>query len=782
MTPDNRLCPMNPHASSSVKRIRIEITGVVQGVGLRPYVYKLALSNHLTGFVMNSSGGVVVEVEGRTADAFVDEFLLDLPPLARIMTIHKEETTPCGATEFLITSSLDEGGSTHVSPDISICDDCLGELLDPVDRRYLYPFINCTNCGPRYSITMSVPYDRPNTTMAAFSMCSRCLTEYNDPADRRFHAQPNACPECGPHLEFWHQDRCHTGQAAVNAAIGALKQGRILAIRGLGGFHLAVDAEAAEAVERLRKLKRKNNKPFALMAPDIEQIRRFCAVSDEEERLLKAKERPVVLLERKTGVVFPEHVAPATPCLGFMLPYTPVHHLLFFQPIAGDIPGRPNFSALVMTSGNISEEPIVRENKAAVEKLSGSADAFLFHNRDIFMRVDDSVVRHNSGQTIFLRRARGYVPASISLGSTGPQVLACGADLKNTFALTRGDAAIVSQHIGDMENFETLGFFEETLRNLKAVYRVTPEAIAHDLHPGYFSTRWALEQKEVNKWGVQHHYAHIGSVMAEKGLRNRVIGIVLDGSGYGTDGTVWGGEFMLAGPAGFERIARFRPVPLPGGEAAVRKPWMTAVSYVWSAAGNSAVARMDSLGLTERYGPGNIENLLKITGDAALSPLSSGAGRLFDAVSSLLGISDINTYEGEAAIALEAAVSSGVDEHYPYAIIEAMPAEIDFSETILNILNDLENQTGRGVIAAKFHNTVAKAVLEMIRKIHADTGISDVVLTGGVFQNRILLRKITDGLNISGLTPHINTMVPCNDGGISLGQAYLLRERLKRGL
>jgi hydrogenase maturation protein HypF len=771
---------MNIHRMDERKRLHIEVTGVVQGVGFRPFVYNLARSNGLKGFVMNSSGGVVIEVEGGDADSFAGQLLRKPPPLAEIITVRQEEIPFHGDHDFHILPSLDRGESTPISPDVSICPDCFSEMLNPDDRRYLYPFINCTNCGPRYSITLSVPYDRPNTTMGPFSMCEECLEEYHDPSDRRFHAQPNACSHCGPSLEFLEKDERLRGRDALSAAIKTLNQGKIVAVRGLGGFHLAAHAGKREAVERLRLRKRKSNKPFALMAPTMEQVRQFCNVSQDEEELLLSRERPIVLLKRRASVIPSDPVAPGVPDLGFMLPYTPLHSLLFFQSEDGNGTTEANFPALVMTSGNLSEEPIVTENDSAIKKLSSIADAFLLHDRAIFMPVDDSVVRAHHGKVHFIRRARGYVPSLIKLEHPGPEVLACGGDLKNTFTLCKGDTAIVSQHMGDMENVETIAFFEKTLENLQQVYRVSPEALAFDLHPGYHSTQWAHAQSDIQKLGVQHHYAHIASVMAEHGLRDPVIGIALDGSGYGTDGSVWGGEFLIADLNGFERRAHFSAVPLPGAESAIKHPWFMAVSYVREALGSHCREYFDRLGLTERVGSSNIDNVLKIMENRSLSPLTSSAGRLFDALSSLLGLRDHNTYEGEAAMALESCSAPGIEERYTYTINEGNPSAIYFSETIRGVLKDLEEQTDPRIIAAKFHNTVAGAVVEMALRIHKESGIGVAALSGGVFQNLILLQKVTEALRCSGLVPHTNVRVPCNDGGISLGQAYLLRERLKR--
>ena len=755
-----------------MKRLRIEITGVVQGVGFRPFVYGLAREKGLVGFVRNSSGGVEIEVEGESVGSFLSDLRSKAPPLADILSLDAEEAPLEGDRRFIILASRDEGRSTYLSPDVGTCGDCLRELKDPADRRHGYPFINCTNCGPRYSITRKVPYDRPNTTMASFTMCGDCRREYDDPLDRRFHAQPNACHVCGPRTEFVRGEERLTGKAATEAAVTLLRRGGVLAVKGVGGYPLAVDAGSHEAVARLRERKRRSNKAFALMAPNVEEVRRFVDVSAGEEALLLSREKPIVLLRRRDGEDLPEAVAPGVPELGFMLPYSPLHALLFVPPDAPRV--------LVMTSGNLSEEPVVKDNGEAEEKLSLLADAFLHHDREIFMRVDDSVVRRFENQTIFIRRSRGYVPSAIPLKGKGPQLLACGADLKNTFCLTTNEAAVVSQHIGDLENHETLEFFEETLENLKAVYRVTPAAVAHDLHPRYFSTRWALEQKDVECHGIQHHYAHVGSVMAEAGLEGKVIGVALDGSGYGGDGTVWGGEFLVADCLDFERRAHFRAVPMPGGEAAARNPWQMALSYLADARGAAALAAAEEVGLLARNDGRAAENVLRIRENSSLSPLTSGAGRLFESVSSLLGLRDVNTFEGEAAMALEAAAREGEKGVYPFDISGSAPAEVSFAGAIEELLRDAAARTDAGVMAARFHNTVAAAVIETVRRLHEETGIGDAVLTGGVFQNRYLLSRVAGGLAKLGMKPHTNARVPANDAGISLGQAYLLRAVLTR--
>ncbi|MDI6728562.1 MAG: carbamoyltransferase HypF [Thermodesulfovibrionales bacterium] len=793
-----------------MSRFRISIKGIVQGVGFRPFIYNLAKGLNLKGYVKNTSDGVIIEAEGESLNEFLQSIQNKCPPIARIDSIKTDELPLNGYEDFIIIESIDTGRFTLISPDISICDDCLKELLDPSDRRYLYPFINCTNCGPRYSITQRVPYDRPNTTMSVFDMCPQCLLEYNDPINRRFHAQPNACHECGPKLQFQISNfkfQIDETSNPIEAAIELLKQGAIIAIKGLGGFHLCCNAENDDAVKRLREKKRLSNKPFALMSSDVETIRQFCDVSDEEEKLLADRRRPIVLLKKRGNRQeaidkrLPEEIAPNNKYLGFMLPYTPLHYLLFYYPIAYSLsPIASHFSALVMTSGNLSEEPIVISNDGAVSKLSDIADAFLLHNRDIFMRVDDSVIKviGNRQEAIFvsfIRRARGYVPEPIQLNDDGPDVFGCGADIKNTFTITRGSYAIVSQHIGDMENLETLIFFEETLNNLKQVYRANPVAIAYDLHPNYLSTQWALNHGSrftVHGYGIQHHYAHIASVMAEKGLKDKVIGVALDGTGYGTDGNLWGGEFLVCDLKGFERAAHFEYIPLPGGDRAIKECWRTAVSYIAKAVSSqqSAVRSLwdwlDFTGFLEKYGRDKIENILKLLGNKQFSPLSSGAGRLFDAVSAIAGVCDENTFEGEAAIALENTVRAsrftGYSEMYPFEISEGEPMIIDFSKMILQIVEDIKLEGDKGLIAAKFHNTMVNVITEAVNRISKKYGIKEVALSGGVFQNEYLLKGTVSQLSALGFNVHTNEKVPCNDAGISLGQAYIARERLKTGL
>lgn len=790
-------------------RAQILVKGIVQGVGFRPFVYNLAASLELKGYVTNTSDGVSIEVEGARTAEFVEKLKSDAPPLSRITDISVTTLPLHGYPDFTIKQSLDQAGFTLVSPDVSICKDCLREMLDPADRRYLYPFINCTNCGPRYSITKSVPYDRPNTTMAVFPLCPACDQEYHDPRNRRFHAQPNACPVCGPVVEFRlrNADFGIKDKQAVLGGINTLKEGGIIAVKGIGGFHLACDALNDSAVKLLRERKRKSNKPFAVMVPSLEAAQEFCQVSDKEKEQLLSNRRPIVLLKKKKNEMLSEAVSPNNQFIGVMLPYTPLHYLLFQQPLSGEnAVTPPHFKALVMTSGNLSEEPIVHENEEAVKKLGSLVDGFLLHNRDIFMRVDDSVVRvqsthknasfndelrATSDELNFIRRSRGYAPDPIKLSDDGPEVLGCGADLKTTFTITKGNFAIPSQHIGDMENYETLKFYEETLANLKSVYRADPKVLVHDLHPGYGTTRWAAQQgqgarvkdqeeQQTKTYPIQHHYAHIGSVMAEHGLKNRVIGVAFDGTGYGTDGNLWGGEFLLAGIEGFERVGQLQYIPLPGGEAAIKDPWKTAVSYALDAVGDGALAYLERAGFVQKYSENAIKQLMLVCRSHELSPLASGAGRLFDAVSALLGICDKNTFEGEAAIALESFTREGIEDAYEVAFDEKNGySVVRFGPLFQGIGNDRVQGVTKEIIATKFHNTIAKIIQTMVRSLSRAYTLREVALSGGTFQNQYLLNKTIQLLIADNMKVFTNHQVPCNDACISLGQAYLVRERLR---
>lgn len=743
---------------STKRRWRIRIRGVVQGVGFRPFVHNLARRLELAGYVLNSSAGVVAEIEGIEADLdrFVRRVRSDAPPLAKIEELVVAEIAPAGECDFFIRESQAlEGEFVLVSPDVATCADCYRDFTDPSNRRFGYPFTNCTNCGPRYTIIRDIPYDRPNTTMAGFRMCAACQAEYDDPADRRFHAQPNACPQCGPQLS-----------APLAEAQRRLSEGQILAIRGLGGFHLACDPRDDAAVRRLRERKRRSDKPFALMARDLEAVERFCDVSEQDRHALLSPRRPIVILPRRAEDGISAAVAPGNYTLGVMLPYSPLHHLLFT--------GAP-YDVLVMTSGNLSEEPIVTSNEEALERLRPLVDWFLLHNRDIYMRADDSVVRTFEDKERTLRRSRGYVPQAIDLEMEVAEILACGGELKNTFCLSKGRYALLSQHIGDMQNYETLVFFQETLANLKKLFRVEPRAVAHDLHPLYLSTQYALGVPDLPKIGVQHHHAHVASCMAENGLRGPVIGVALDGTGYGTDGQIWGGEFLIADYASFIRRAHFRYVPLPGGDAAVRQPWRPALSYLADTFGPAA--EFPELA-TWRDVPESQRKLVRSMIARRVNTIdTSSCGRLFDAVASLIGLRQQINFEGQAAIELEMIAADDVEESYPFTV---GPDTVDFRPAIEHIVAEFRAGTPAPAIAARFHNAVAEAVVDVCRRLRAEENLNRVCLSGGTFQNMKLLRRTLAGLRRLNFEVFIHSQVPPNDGGIALGQAVIATEILRR--
>ena len=728
----------------SRRRVRVRLRGIVQGVGFRPFVYNLAQRFSLAGYVLNSSAGLIAEAEGASSavDGFLDALTAEAPPLAWIQEKESAEVEPLDETAFIIRPSVAETGEfALVSPDVATCEECVRDFRDPLNRRFGYAFTNCTNCGPRYTIIRDIPYDRPSTTMAEFHMCAACQAEYDDPADRRFHAQPNACPVCGPALA-----------APVEEARRRLAAGEIVAIKGLGGFHLACDARNAGAVIRLRERKRRNDKPFALMVRDLAAVETICEVTGDERRLLESARRPIVILARRHDAQIPDGVAPGNRTLGIMLPYTPLHHLLFA--------GEDSCDSLVMTSGNLSEEPIVVSNQEACERLGKVADWFLPHNREIYMRVDDSVVRSFEGRERVLRRSRGYAPQVMDLGRNVPEILACGGELKNTFCLTKGRHAILSQHIGDLENYETQVFFEETLANLKKLFRVEPRMVAYDLHPLYLSTKYA-RGLDLPQIGVQHHHAHVASCMAENGLDGTVIGVAFDGTGYGTDGAVWGGEFLVAGYTGFERRAHLRYVPLAGGDAAVREPWRSALSYL-----------MDTFGAEvplEAVDPSRVRVVRKMIQNHVNTVPTSSCGRLFDAVASLIGLRHQVTFEGQAAIELESIVDASTDS-YPFTL-EA--AELDFRPAIERIVREVREGGHPASIAAKFHNTVARAIVETCGRLRAETQWNRVCLSGGTFQNVKLLERTLAGLRSAQFEVFLHSLVPPNDGGIALGQAAI---------
>jgi len=754
----------------------LSVRGVVQGVGFRPFVYGLAAKHNLKGWVCNTSEDVKIEIEGE-AEA-IEQFKLELqtkaPPLARIEGIAINYRSPIGYKNFEIRSSIAEEGKYQlISPDIATCQACLSELLEPNNRRYRYPFTNCTNCGPRFTIIEDMPYDRPKTTMRYFQMCHQCQEEYNNPLDRRFHAQPNACPKCGPKIELVDaQGKAVASPDPIATASRLLRRGNIIAIKGLGGFLLACDATNKTAVKTLRERKRRPFKPFAIMVTNMGEIKRHCHVSPEEEKLLTSPQSPIVLMRWKKDSPVSQEVAPNLAYLGVMLPYTPLHHILL----------RDTGLPLVMTSGNLSEEPIANDNDEALRRLKGIADYFLIHNRDIYSRYDDSVAIVERGINQLVRRARSYAPYPITLPFKSKQVLGCGAEMKNTFCLTRDNYAFLSQHIGDMENTETLEHFGNTISLYKRLFRIEPEIVAYDLHPDYLSTKYA---QELSKSGsklipVQHHHAHIASCMADNGLQSPIIGVTLDGTGMGADRYIWGGEFLVADYKGFSRLGHLEYLPLPGGDAAIKRPYRTAIGYILSLSGENALRR---LAFMEQVSKVEVEIIKRQIERRLNSPLTSSMGRLFDAVSALIGIRSKIDYEGQAAVELEMAAYKACPEHsegtndnesYPYSITKDRGMRIiKLGELFQAILEDLKQGSSKARISVKFHNTVAQMTKEMCQLIASETGINQVALSGGVFQNRLLLKKTVTLLESNGFQVFTHKQVPCNDGGISLGQAVI---------
>jgi len=870
-----------------VKALSLHITGIVQGVGFRPFVYNLAVERGLLGWVLNASDGVYTVIEGddATVDAFPAAIRELAPPMAVVEEIIAEEVEPEGFTDFSIRASrAEEGAMTLVSPDIATCPDCLAELTAPGDRRYRYPFINCTNCGPRFTIIGDVPYDRPMTSMRDFPMCPECAEEYGDPRDRRFHAQPDACFVCGPRLFLngtdgegrgdamlgqssagalavetsprlvspasppaelrvasprpspssspqtnptpqppaldpswaWsadteisprsHRDRdaeAERNDAIIAAAAGLLLDGRVLAIKGLGGFHLACDATNASAVTALRERKRRWGKPLAIMVPDLDAARAYCEVNDLEAELLAGSVRPIVLLRKRDAVWSggsarssagaegdedclstepPDHTASLAPGVadgltevGVMLPYTPLHHLLLAA-----VGGRP----LVMTSGNLSDEPIATDNAEALDRLAPIADAFLLHDRAILSRYDDSVVRVVGDIVEQVRRSRGYAPFPLTLPfETDTDILAAGPEQKNTFTLLTGRYAFVSQHIGDLENAETLGSFEDTVELYQRLFRITPEIVAHDLHPEYLSTKWALEQPQP-KVGVQHHHAHIVSVTAEHGIAEKVVGVSLDGTGYGEDGRIWGGEFLIADWAGYERFAHLRYVPMPGGGAAIKRPARMALGTL------AALGLLDHPGaapLRSRLAAGEESTLLRMIERGVNSPLTSSMGRLFDSVAALIGVTDDARYEGEAAILLEAAADLSAEGSYAFGLLGAdgseigeapptdaqLPLVVDPTPVLAAILEDVAGEIPMGVISMRFHRAVVGCIVRVGTVAAGHVGTRHVALAGGVFMNRLVLGESVRALRTAGLVPLTHVRLPVNDGAVSFGQAVV---------
>ncbi|MFD1939978.1 MULTISPECIES: carbamoyltransferase HypF [Nonomuraea] len=752
-------------------RATVLVEGIVQGVGFRPFVYGLATGLGLDGLVGNDERGVFIEVEG--AHASVEEFLATLrrrpPPLALVERISSGLIPATGEAGFVIADSATGGRRRAlVSPDVATCADCLREMDDPADRRHGYAFTNCTNCGPRFTIVGGVPYDRPNTTMAAFAMCADCAREYHDPADRRFHAQPVCCPACGPRLRLLDRAGQELPGDPLEETARLLRHGGVLAIKGLGGYHLAAVASCAPAVAALRERKHREDKPFAVMVADLDAARRLCGVDAAEERLLTSRARPIVLLRRRPDADVAPLVAPGSRWLGLMLPYTPLHHLLL----------RGVGTPIVLTSGNVSDEPIVYADQDARPRLGGIAEAFLTHDRPIHMRTDDSVLRVFRGEDLPIRRSRGYVPHPLTLAWPFPRtVLGCGAELKHTFCLARDAHAFVSHHIGDLENYETLRSFTEGVDHFRRLFDLAPEVVAHDLHPEYLSTKHALAQEGVDLVGVQHHHAHIASCLADNGVAGPVIGVAFDGLGYGEDDTLWGGEFLVADLAGFRRAGLLATVPMPGGVTAIKQPWRMAAAHLDAAYEGDPPAGLDVV----RRNAERWQAVVALARRGVSAPLTSSMGRLFDAVATIVGARDAITYEGQAAIELEQLADPEERGAYGCRLAGEEPFVVPGAELVRAVVEDLRSGVDRAVIAARFHNAIAHAVADGCARLRQAHGLGTVALSGGVFQNLLLLGRATDLLEQRGFRVLTHHRVPPNDGGISLGQAAVAaaRDRLR---
>lgn len=753
-----------------IRRMHMSIRGAVQGVGFRPFIYRLASDLGLHGWVLNSPQGVFVEVEG--AQDLLHEFLLrttsEKPPRAFVQSLEYSLLDPVGFARFEIRASEETGEKTAlVLPDIATCPDCLADFTDPSNRRYLYPFTNCTNCGPRYSIIRSLPYDRANTTMEKFTMCPACKAEYDNPLDRRFHAQPNACPVCGPQIELWDSSGVVLAakhEALLRAAY-AIRMGKVVAVKGLGGFHLVVDARNDAAIKTLRQRKHREEKPFALMFPTLEMIRSVCAVSLLEARLLQSSESPIVLLRRLPGPspLTADSIAPANPYLGIMLPYTPLHHLLTQEL------GIP----IVATSGNVSDEPICTDEHEALDRLGGMADAFLIHNRPIHRHVDDSIVRVMLDRELIMRRARGYAPLPISIKEPMPDMLAVGPHLKNTVAVSRGTNVFISQHIGDLETEQSYVAFQREIRSLQKLYEIRPAHVVSDLHPEYLSSKYARDTAE-NVITVQHHWAHVAACAAENEVEGSFLGVAWDGTGYGTDATVWGGEFLVPAEGTFRRIAHIRPFMLPGGESAIKEPRRAAIGLLFELFGASLGAQTH-LAAVSAFEPQELTVVTRMLERRLNAPVTSSVGRLFDAVASLIGVRQRCTFEGQAAMELEY-LAEGNTEQSAYAFrltgdvnqSLSLPIIVDWGPMVHDIIDDLRQGVSRSRIASRFHSTLVAAIVKVAQYIAEER----VILTGGCFQNRILTEQSVTELRAAGFHPTWHQRVPPNDGGVALGQLY----------
>jgi hydrogenase maturation protein HypF len=771
---------------TTINGARIHITGIVQGVGFRPFVYGLAMRGKLNGWVRNTSAGVDIEVDGdaATLEKFIQSLRDETPPLARIDSFDVVHCSSNGFSSFeIIHSAPVPGAFIPVSPDVSICDDCLDELFDPEDHRYLYPFINCTNCGPRFTIIQDIPYDRPNTTMAPFEMCPTCHTEYEDPLNRRFHAQPVACPVCGPKVWVEDPNSIHPENLVhdpIQHTQNLLLSGKILAIKGLGGFHLGCDATNPEAVRELRRRKLRIDKPFALMMPDYETVQQHCHIDDTERNLLESRQRPIVLLKRKPDSPLPADIAPGQDTLGVMLPYTPLHFLIFSQDFSPNI--HP-LSVLVMTSANLSEEPIAYRNEEARQRLSDIADGFLMHDREIHVRCDDTVIRiiknHKSGnqaQIYPLRRSRGFAPDPITTPFEMPPILATGAELKNTFCLTKNNYAFLSHHIGDLENYETLNSFESGIEHFENLFRIKPEYMAYDIHPDYLATRYALarsENENIPAIGIQHHHAHIAACMADHALSGEepVIGVAFDGTGYGDDGAIWGGEFLLADYSSYKRFAHLAYTPLPGGDAAIRNPGRMALAHLWGAdlPWEPGIIPVEKLSGEDRH---ILRSLLENNINA---PLTSSVGRLFDAAAALAGVRQTVNYEAQAAIEFEAQADPHEQGAYPFDFTDH---QLDPAPMFQALIADQRAGIPISNISAKFHIGLAISIFEICQKMRTQFGVHTVALSGGVWQNITLLTKTIHLLKRQGFNVLVHHQVPTNDGGLSLGQAVIAKHSI----
>lgn len=737
----------------------------MQGVGFRPFVYRLAGRFGLNGWVRNDPDGVSIEVQGKEASlaVFLRDLQMESPPLALIASLESEDIPLSAGSGFCIIASSNAAGTSPVSPDSNVCSDCLAELFAPSDRRYRYPFINCTNCGPRYSIITSTPYDRPQTTMAAFPMCRDCAAEYANPADRRFHAQPIACPACGPQLKLLDAGGLSIAGDPLQETIAALRAGMIVAVKGLGGYHLAVDPYNSAAVRELRRRKRRDEKPFALLTESLESAASLAQISPSEERFLSGIERPILLLRKRAGNNIAPEVAPANDYFGLMLPAVPLHYLLL----------RDNFQALVMTSANISDEPLLYRDDEALRQLGGIADLLLTHNREIHAPCDDSVIRIFHAHPLLLRRSRGYVPRAIRIPEIDRTVLGAGGELKAAICLAHGEQAILSRHLGDLKNAASLAAYRDSITSLQKLSGITPQTVAHDLHPDYSSTLLATGRQELPQVGVQHHHAHLAACMAENLLEGETIGIIFDGAGYGADGTIWGGEFLVGGYGSYRRAGHLRQMLLPGGDAAAVEPYRMAIAVLYQLYGETLFA--EPLGCLQEVPLQQQQLFLQMLAKRINTPVTSSCGRLFDAVAALLGLRNRITYEGQAAIELEGlAERGGVSELYPYAITrERGVLQLDWLPLVSALLDDIRAGLPSADIAAAFHYSLAAAAAAVCGEIRRESGSSRVVLSGGVFQNRLLSEALLALLESDDFTVFTHRLVPPNDGGLALGQALI---------